>query len=257
MTLSFITNLLWLPFRLRFLLIALPGLVLPGILLTGCNSPGNPQRDSQQQITMPEKQVTNFLLTRCADIRKVQGAKNETNTLFWLRVIDCSQRLNEQQARQQADNQLSSEWPDMLYRAIVLEKVTMAPDERQQYMTYLNQLASQIPPSLWPLFQLWRKGSLLQMEVHQQVNRYHKLQQTTDNELDTLRQQLQDVYEKLNQTTRKLETLTDIERKLSTRKASEGDIQSGAHSGPTEEKSATNPAAKDSPAPATEKEHTQ
>ena len=48
--------------------------------------------------------------------------------------------------------------------------------------------------------------------------RYSKLQQASDSELDTLRQQQQHLQSQLDLTTRKLENLTDIERQLSTRK---------------------------------------
>ncbi len=46
---------------------------------------------------------------------------------------------------------------------------------------------------------------------------YSKLQQSTDSELDTLRQQQQHLRTQLDTTTRKLENLTDIERQLSCR----------------------------------------
>lgn len=48
--------------------------------------------------------------------------------------------------------------------------------------------------------------------------RYSKLQQASDSDLDTLRQQQQHLQSQLDLTTRKLENLTDIERQLSTRK---------------------------------------
>lgn len=78
--------------------------------------------------------------------------------------------------------------------------------------------------------------------LSEERTRYSKLQQSTDSELETLRQQ-QVLRNQLNLTTRKLENLTDIERRLSSRKSASSDIQGNAHpaySGPVgEEKSAT------------------
>ena len=48
--------------------------------------------------------------------------------------------------------------------------------------------------------------------------RYAKLQQSSDAELETLRQQEIELRSQLELTTRKLENLTDIERQLSSRK---------------------------------------
>ncbi len=68
------------------------------------------------------------------------------------------------------------------------------------------------------MYQLWRDGQALQLQLSEERFRYSKLQQSTDSELDTLRQQEQHLRAQLDTTTRKLENLTDIERQLSTRK---------------------------------------
>lgn len=69
-----------------------------------------------------------------------------------------------------------------------------------------------------PLYQLWRDGQSRQLQLVDERSRYAKLQQTSDAELDALRQQEQQLRGELELTTRKLENLTDIERQLSTRK---------------------------------------
>ncbi|MSI36050.1 two-component system QseEF-associated lipoprotein QseG, partial [Escherichia coli] len=68
------------------------------------------------------------------------------------------------------------------------------------------------------LYQLWRDGQALQLQLAEERQRYSKLQQSSDSELDTLRQQHHVLQQQLELTTRKLENLTDIERQLSTRK---------------------------------------
>ena len=59
---------------------------------------------------------------------------------------------------------------------------------------------------------------MLQLQLAEERLRYSKLQQSSDSDLDTLRQQQQHLQSQLDLTTRKLENLTDIERQLSTRK---------------------------------------
>ncbi len=56
------------------------------------------------------------------------------------------------------------------------------------------------------------------LRMDEMDQRYGKLQQASDSELDTLRQQHHVLQQQLELTTRKLENLTDIERQLSTRK---------------------------------------
>ncbi|VEC51210.1 putative alpha helix protein [Klebsiella aerogenes] len=68
-----------------------------------------------------------------------------------------------------------------------------------------------------PLYQLWRDGQTRQLQLVEERARYAKLQQSSDSELETLRQQELALREQLELTTRKLENLTDIERQLSSR----------------------------------------
>ncbi|MGS9064521.1 two-component system QseEF-associated lipoprotein QseG, partial [Salmonella enterica subsp. enterica serovar Infantis] len=67
-------------------------------------------------------------------------------------------------------------------------------------------------------YQIWHDGQALQLALSAERQRSSKLQQTSDSELDALRQQQQALHTQLDLTTRKLESLTDLERQLSTRK---------------------------------------
>ena len=82
----------------------------------------------------------------------------------------------------------------------------------------MDALSPQIPAQVRPVYQLWRDGQVLQLQLAEERFRYGKLQQSADGELDTLRSQQQYLRAQLETTTRKLENLTDIERQLSTRK---------------------------------------
>ena len=92
------------------------------------------------------------------------------------------------------------------------------PYERRQLVARIEALSTEIPAQVRPLYQLWRDGQALQLQLAEERQRYSKLQQSSDSELDTLRQQPHVLQQQLELTTRKLENLTDIERQLSTRK---------------------------------------
>lgn len=92
------------------------------------------------------------------------------------------------------------------------------PNERRQLVARIEALSTEIPAQVRPLYQLWRDGQALQLQLAEERQRYSKLQQSSDSELDTLRQQHHVLQQQLELTTRKLENLTDIERQLSTRK---------------------------------------
>ncbi len=94
----------------------------------------------------------------------------------------------------------------------------ITPYERRQLVARIDALSTEIPAQVRPLYQLWRDGQALQLQLAEERQRYGKLQQASDSELDTLRQQHHVLQQQLELTTRKLENLTDIERQLSTRK---------------------------------------
>lgn len=100
----------------------------------------------------------------------------------------------------------------------------------------LEELSAQIPAQVRPIYQIWHDGQTLQLELSAERQRYSKLQQTSDSKLDALRQQQQALQTQLDLTTRKLESLTDIERQLSTRKQAGNDNADTLH---TSDKPAT------------------
>lgn len=222
-----------LPFDLGSRLQALTYPFLLAALLSGCavNRHDNKYTSS---IRMPEKQLADFLLTRCDDLWQLRGQDSDNtspdnNPLYLLRTLECSEQLTPTQASSQAAGIVGNDWADTLYRAILLAKVKMTAEQRQNYLTTLNAAERHIPAQLWSLFNLWRNNQRMQLTLLQERVRYHKFQQITDSELDTLRQQLKTTREQLGQTTRKLESLTDIERQLSSRKVAGSFTQPGRH----------------------------
>lgn len=198
----------------RALLLSLPCLALVGCVPNAVDHIiGDP---SQEKI--PPHQLADYLSTECADIWSLQGQSTDSNPLYWLRAMDCADRLMPVQARSEASTQLTDTWQGAFKRGILLASANITPPERRDVVTRLDALSPQIPAQVRPLYQVWFSGQTLQLQLAEERMRYSKLQQSSDSDLDTLRQQQQYLQTQLDLTTRKLENLTDIERQLSTRK---------------------------------------
>lgn len=201
-------------FLRRVILASLPCLALVGCVPNAVNHIiGDP---SQEKI--PPNQLADYLATDCADIWSLSGQSTETNPLYWLRAMDCANRLMPVQARSEASTLMTDTWQGAFRRGILLDNANITPPERREAVTRLDALSPQIPPQVRPLYQVWRSSQTLQLQLAEERMRYSKLQQASDSDLDTLRQQQQHLQSQLDLTTRKLENLTDIERQLSTRK---------------------------------------
>ncbi|MGX5100778.1 two-component system QseEF-associated lipoprotein QseG [Enterobacter cloacae] len=198
-------------------------LSLPCLVLVGCVShvPQSAISDKQED-KWPDNQLADFLSTRCDDIWNLSGHDVENNPLFWLRGIDCAQRLAPVDARSKAALLDDDTWQDAFKRGILLADAKITPVERRANLTRLDTFVVNLPVQVRPVYQLWRDGQTLQLQLSEERSRYSKLQQSTDSELDTLRQQQQHLRTQLDTTTRKLENLTDIERQLSSRKYQPG-----------------------------------
>ncbi|AGR59860.1 TPA: two-component system QseEF-associated lipoprotein QseG [Salmonella bongori] len=189
------------------------------LALTACvphaaqQRPGGPAQDK-----LPHYQLADYLPTACADIWSLRGQAVETNPLYWLRAIDCADRLMPVQSRAEARALADDGWQNAFRRGILLADAKITPPERRAMVTRLEALSAQIPAQVRPVYQIWHDGQTLQLALSAERQRYSKLQQTSDSELDALRQQQQALQTQLDLTTRKLENLTDIERQLSTRK---------------------------------------
>ena len=192
---------------------------LPCLALIGCapNAVHHMIGDPSQNKTPPH-QLADYLATECADIWSLSDPATDTNPLYWLRAMDCADRMMPVQARSEANIQQTASWQGAFKRGILLDGANITPPERREAMTRLDAVSPQIPPQIRPLYQVWRNGQTLQLQLAEERVRYSKLQQTTDSDLDALRQQQQHLQAQLDLTTRKLENLTDIERQLSTRK---------------------------------------
>ncbi|WP_237930095.1 two-component system QseEF-associated lipoprotein QseG [Buttiauxella sp. S19-1] len=196
----------------------LSALLLP-LLLASCVQNTAPKDVKHPpHVEEPEQQLADYLSTNCDDIWQNQSQDSMSNPLYWLRAMDCSERLAPAEARAEARRWPADNWRDTFKRGILLSNAKISPTERRRYMTKLDAMAADVPAQVRSLFQVWRDGQASLLALSDERSRYSKLQQSSDNELDTLREQQQRLRSQLSLTTRKLENLTDIERQLSNRK---------------------------------------
>ncbi|MGL5240645.1 MAG: two-component system QseEF-associated lipoprotein QseG [Kluyvera ascorbata] len=189
------------------------------LMLSGCNATLLPHHNGGSgEGNEPRQQVADYQSTDCDDIWSLNGDTAENNPLYWLRGMDCADRLSATRARAEASAQAADRWQGALKRGILLANAKITPAERRQLVGDIDALSSQIPSRIRPLYQVWRDGQALQLSLSEERLRYSKLQETSDGQLDALRQQQQQLQAELELTTRKLQNLTDIERQLSSRK---------------------------------------
>ncbi|MXE95505.1 two-component system QseEF-associated lipoprotein QseG [Escherichia coli] len=177
---------------------------LPCLALLGCvQSHNKPAIDTPAEEKIPVYQLADYLSTECSDIWALQGKSTETNPLYWLRAMDCADRLMPAQSRQQARQYDDGSWQNTFKQGILLADAKITPYERRQLVARIDALSTEIPAQVRPLYQLWRDGQALQLQLAEERQRYGKLQQASDSELDTLRQQHHVLQQQLELTTRK------------------------------------------------------
>lgn len=197
----------------------LSGALVGAALLTGCAPKSvSSSMDEAHKPYDPEQQIPDYLYTDCAEIWALTGHDVSSNPLYWLRGMDCAQRLPPADARAEARQWPAETWQDTLKRGILLSTAKITPTERRRYMTQLDTLTNEVPVQVRSLFAIWHDGQSSLLKLSDERTRHSKLQESTDGELDTLREQQQRLRSQLDLTTRKLENLTDIERQLSSRK---------------------------------------
>lgn len=188
-------------------------------MLTGCASlPELHHSETVNQAHLPEKQLPDYLSTPCSSIWQQDDADTLANPLYWLRGMECAQRLSPAEARAEARQWPALSWQDTFKRGILLSPAKITPVERRRYMTQLDMQSTDIPLQIRSLFMVWREGERSQLSLAEERSRYNKLQIATDSRLDEFRQTQQFLRNELELTTRKLETLSEIERQLSSRK---------------------------------------
>lgn len=210
----------------RFSLRAMLYRVLSGglfLVLAGCQSGSETTSLSGtfKAPPVPQTELTDYLAMRCSDLLQMRTRETSAieNPLYWAAFISCARQTEPNTARVIASRWAESGWYDTLRSAIMLSRSLPENTVRQRYLNQVFLVHKEIPASVVPLFNMWWDNEQLALKLATQQNQYAQLKSSTDQELETLRQQQQLLHQQLETTTRKLENLTDIERQLSTRKA--------------------------------------
>lgn len=204
---------------------ALGAMLLVPFLLTGCakTGTGNPVSHAVQAI-IPDSKVVDYQTASCETLWFNDDKEAVENGLYWLRAMDCADRLSGQEARLQARSLGSENWQRVFKQSVLVGSAEPTAAERRQIIDRLNGYRSEFPASVRPLLQLWREKQMLMINILDEKARYQKLQASTDSQLDALRETQGRLQYQLDDTTRKLENLTDIERQLSSRKQMSGEM---------------------------------
>ncbi|MBQ0957159.1 two-component system QseEF-associated lipoprotein QseG [Serratia symbiotica] len=198
--------------------------VMP-LLLTGCvQHASSNDLSQQQQEAIPRTKVVDYRLAACDTLWQLNEEEALDNSLYWLRAIDCADRMGPTQARALAKNLPDDSGFGIFKQSILLGSAEPTTGERRQMIDRLNSAQLALPNSLQPLLQLWRQQQVLQITLLDEKAHYQRLQESADSRIDTLHQALARLQAELQDTSRKLEDLTDIERQLSTRKQLQGEI---------------------------------
>ncbi|OCA54720.1 two-component system QseEF-associated lipoprotein QseG [Photorhabdus namnaonensis] len=198
-------------------------LIFVVFLLAGCvKNPVNNNLTAVTQMVIPEQRVTDYRIAECELMWDLETPPSIENALYWLRLMDCSDRLTSAKARNIAKYTLPVTWDMAFKQSILLNSAGPTLSERRKMVENFNKYRLKFPDSLRALLQLWREQQVQQIAVAEERARFQKLQADTDNKLDRLRESRARLEFELQETSRKLENLTDIERQLSSRKQNQG-----------------------------------
>lgn len=227
---------------LRSLVVLLPGLeviaalkkLLTGLpllfLLAGCaQDSDNPPvgRREAEIVSPPKAQVADYRTMSCEQVWQLHNTEAMNNALYWLRVMECASRMTPMQARQQTLLVGENDWSGLFRQAILLDNAETTLQERQQIIEQLNRQRLNVPLTLLPLFQVWLDKQNLILTLADERQRFQRAQENSDKQLEAMHEQQTQLQSQLETTTRKLENLTDIERQLSSRKPTQGDLPDG------------------------------
>ncbi|BEM44597.1 hypothetical protein SME13J_32160 [Serratia marcescens] len=202
------------------------------LLLAGCvDHAVSGGLNPQQQEAIPDTKVIDYRTAACDTLWQLDDKDALNNSLYWLRAMDCADRIGSTQARALAKTVPGDSWSGVFKQSILLGSAQPTSGERRQIIDRINSYRMEFPGSLRPLTQLWRQQQLLQITLFDEKARYQHLQESSDSQIDSLRQSQARLQSQLQDTSRKLENLTDIERQLSSRKQLQGEIpENGAGS---------------------------
>ncbi|SPP31627.1 Quorum-sensing regulator protein G [Arsenophonus endosymbiont of Aleurodicus floccissimus] len=227
--------------------IKLTALFFLPFLLIACTKYHHPLPLDMINESIPiEERITDYRYVTCEKIWNIDSENASDNPLYWLRIVDCANRLNKEQVALMVKTIQLINWQNVFRHSILLDVVEPTIAARRKIIDNLNSYSLQFASPIRPLLELWREKQIQIVNVKEANAKYLRLQQESDNKLDRLAEQNAHLTYELNIVSRKLENLTDIERQLSSRKQQEQAVSSGKM-----DKSSTNSTANNSVEPKT------
>lgn len=206
--------------RKRTLLVSVP------LALAGCVSHSADNRYYQQvsdQI-VPDSKVIDFRIAPCETLWTLDDSEAMSNSLYWLRAMDCADRMSDAQARFQAQQIPATRWDQVFKQSILLSGADPDQQQRRTLLAKVSEYRGQMPGQIRPLVQLWRERQNLQVVLGDEKARNARQQAVNEEKIQTMAAGQVVLENNLADTRRKLENLTDIERQLSSRKQIQGDL---------------------------------
>jgi len=206
--------------RLRLALIISP------LLLAGCVNHSTTSQGHVNSIEnlIPSSEVVDFSVAPCEILWSLDDEKVLSNSLYWLRAMDCADRMPALQARFQAQQISQHRWDSVFKQSILLADADPSDGLRKILLGQVAGFSEQIPVSIRPLVQLWREHQMLEIQLADEKARNARQQIVSENQIALLDAQQKSLAAELENTQQKLKNLTDIERQLSSRKPLQGEI---------------------------------
>lgn len=173
---------------------------------------------------IPTSKVVDFRVAPCETLWALDDSEAMTNSLYWLRAMDCAERMSDTQARFQAQQIKANSWDTVFKQSILISGTDPEPQQRRALLAHVNQYRAQMPGAIRPLVQLWRERQTLQVTLSDEKSRNARQQQVEESKVALMAQQQAELQASLADTQRKLKNLTDIERQLSSRKQMQSDL---------------------------------
>ncbi|WP_213990004.1 two-component system QseEF-associated lipoprotein QseG [Sodalis sp. dw_96] len=194
-----------------------PLLMLP-LVLTGCGGNSDGRHSATPLSMVRQNAAPGRNAAECGQLWQTRGEDRVQDATYWLRAMECAERMTPSQARLEAENQGGDTWDDSFRESILLNSANISVTERRQTYQRLLGFRSQFPPSVYPVFKMWRQQQALRLILADERSSNQRQHEADAAQIELIRQQQVELQRKLDITTRKLENLTEIERRLSARK---------------------------------------
>lgn len=191
--------------------------LLAPLLLSACQQDGGRHRLLSEVPGSHTHLAPATLAQMCDDIwQRDDGVVNKPD--YWLSLMECAPRMTPAQARVEAWRHQDASWQDSFRQSILLDAADIDVTERRRAYHRLLSYRDNFPAGIYPLFTLWRQHQALRLVLADERSRAQRQQQESDKQMRALTACEQQLKQELAATARKLQNLTEIERRLSSRK---------------------------------------